>query len=110
MKRLAEIDPSEIMAHTNLSIYYMKQGRIEDAELEKGEATALQFEKMIEESQAKKSNQAEAERKKQEQLNKLEMFKKVIEIDSDDEVANFGMGNGFSQQGDRLIKVLLPSP
>lgn len=99
MKRLAEIDPSEIMAHTNLSIYYMKQGRIEDAELEKGEATALQFEKMIEVSQAKKSNKAEAERKKQEQLNKLEMFKKVIEIDPDDEVANFGVGSIYLETG-----------
>ena len=35
MKRLVEIDPEEIMAHSNLSVYYMQQGRIEDAEWKK---------------------------------------------------------------------------
>ena len=93
MKRLVEIDPQEIMAHSNLSIYYMQQGRIEDAELEKGEATAIQFEKLIQEGIAKKSNKADKEKRKQEQLNKIEMFKAVMEIDPIDEVANFGIGS-----------------
>ncbi|SVB57848.1 uncharacterized protein METZ01_LOCUS210702, partial [marine metagenome] len=57
MKRLVEINPEEIMAHSNLSVYYMQQGRIEDAEREKGEATALQFEKAIAENMAKKTTE-----------------------------------------------------
>ncbi len=57
MKRLTEINPKEIMARTNLSVYYMKQGRIEDAENEKAEATALQFEKLMAEKIAKKSKE-----------------------------------------------------
>ena len=59
MKRLTEINPKEIMARTNLSVYYMKQGRIEDAEIEKGEATALQFEQLIEKNMAKKLKKKE---------------------------------------------------
>lgn len=99
MKRLAEIDPTEIMAHTNLSIYYMEQGRIEDAEREKGEATALQFEKMIEENQAKKAREKQAEQNKEEQQRQLEMFKKVLEIDPVDQVANFGLGSIYFDTG-----------
>ncbi|MGP0630765.1 CAF17-like 4Fe-4S cluster assembly/insertion protein YgfZ [Nitrospina sp. 32_T5] len=93
MKRLAEIDPTEIMAHTNLSIYYMEQGRIEEAEQEKAEATALQFEKMVEESQAKKAREKKAEADQAERERQLEMFIKVLGIDPEDQVANFGLGS-----------------
>ncbi|MGV7221751.1 MAG: tetratricopeptide repeat protein [Nitrospinales bacterium] len=99
MKRLVEIDPNEIMAHSNLSIYYMQQGRIEDAELEKGEATAIQFEKLIQEGAAKKSSQEADKKRKEEQLKKIEMFKAVMEIDAIDEVANFGLGSIYYDTG-----------
>lgn len=95
MQRLAELDPSEIMAHTNLSIYYMKLGRIEDAEKEKAEATALQFEKTIAQNMSKKSEKINQAKKREEQLNKLEMFKKVLEIDPVDQVANYGLGSVY---------------
>ncbi len=99
MKRLVEIDPQEIMAHTNLSIYYMQQGRIEDAEMEKGEATAIQFEKMIEENQAKKAREKQASQNKEEQERQVEMFHKVLEIDPVDQVANFGLGSIYLDTG-----------
>jgi tetratricopeptide (TPR) repeat protein len=99
MKRLAEIDPQEIMAHTNLSIYYMQQGRIEDAEMEKAEATAIQFEKLVEENQAKKAREKQASKNKEEQERQVEMFHKVLEIDSIDQVANFGLGSIYLDTG-----------
>ncbi|MEC7641317.1 MAG: tetratricopeptide repeat protein [Nitrospinota bacterium] len=99
MKRLAEIDTTEIMAHSNLSIYYMKQGRIEDAENEKAEATALQFEKLMVDSQAKKAKEKANKEKQQEQENKISMFKKVLEIDPADQVANFGIGSIYLENG-----------
>ena len=99
MKRLVELDPNEIMAHSNLSIYYMQQGRIEDAEREKGEATAIQFERMVEESMAKKKNAANQEQVKKERENKIEMFKKVLEIDAVDQIANFGLGSIYFESG-----------
>ena len=99
MKRLTEINPKEIMARTNLSVYYMKQGRIEDAEIEKGEATALQFEQLIEKNMAKKLKKKEAELKKKEMEDRVGMFIKVLEIDPKDQVANFGLGSIYLETG-----------
>ena len=95
MKRLVEIDPEEIMAHSNLSVYYMQQGRIEDAELEKGEATALQFEKAIAENMAKKTTENKVKQDLAEREQKISMFKQVLEIDPVDQVANFGLGSVY---------------
>jgi folate-binding protein YgfZ len=99
MKRLTEIDPQEIMAHTNLSIYYMQQGRIEDAELEKAEATAIQFEKLVEENQAKKARAKQSTQEKEERERQVEMFHKVLDIDPVDQVANFGLGSIYLDTG-----------
>ena len=44
-KRLAELKPEHAMAHTNLSIFYMKKGMKEKAEEEKAIATVLNFAK-----------------------------------------------------------------
>ncbi|MBT3923164.1 MAG: tetratricopeptide repeat protein [Nitrospina sp.] len=99
MKRLTEINPQEIMAHTNLSVYYMKLGRIEDAEFEKAEATALQFERAIEKNMAQKLQKKEAEQKKKEMEERVGMFKKVLEIDPKDQVANFGLGSIYLETG-----------
>jgi len=95
MKRLVEINPEEIMAHSNLSVYYMQQGRIEDAEREKGEATALQFEKAIAENMAKKTTADKAKQDLAEREQKISMFKQVLEIDPVDQVANFGLGSVY---------------
>jgi folate-binding protein YgfZ len=99
MKRLVEINPQEIMAHTNLSVYYMQQNRIEDAEFEKAEATALQFEKAIEKNMAKKLKKKEEDQKKIEMEERVGMFKQVLEIDPQDQVANFGLGSIYLETG-----------
>ena len=93
MKRLVEIDPTEIMAHSNLSIYYMKQGRIEDAELEKGEATAIEFERLVTQNLDKKKKEKRDEAEKKERERMVGMFEQVLEIDPVDQVANFGLGS-----------------
>jgi folate-binding protein YgfZ len=95
MKRLVEINPEEIMAHSNLSVYYMQQGRIDDAEREKGEATALQFEKAIAENMAKKTTADKEKQDLAEREQKISMFKQVLEIDPVDQVANFGLGSVY---------------
>ena len=107
MKRLVEIDPEEIMAHSNLSVYYMQQGRIEDAEREKGEATALQFEKAIAENMAKKTTEDKVKQDLAEREQKISMFKQVLEIDPIDQVANFGLGSVYHDLK-RYEEALLP--
>ncbi len=41
--KLSEIRPNDSMAHTNLSVFYMKKGMKEKAEEEKALATVLKF-------------------------------------------------------------------
>ena len=38
MDKLIEVDPDSIMAHSNKSLYLMKLGKIEEAEVEKEKA------------------------------------------------------------------------
>jgi tetratricopeptide (TPR) repeat protein len=40
-KRLIEIDPDDVLAHTSLSMFYQAQGRIEEAEKEGNAAKIL---------------------------------------------------------------------
>ncbi|MEX0798120.1 MAG: tetratricopeptide repeat protein, partial [Bacteriovoracaceae bacterium] len=50
MDQLAKLNKKSVMAHTNLSLYYMKVGEIEKAEEEKSLATIMQFESLGEEA------------------------------------------------------------
>jgi folate-binding protein YgfZ len=99
MKRLVEIDPTEIMAHSNLSVYYMKQGRIEEAELEKGEATAIEFERLVAQNLDKKKKEKREAADKKERERMVGMFEQVLEIDPVDQVANFGLGSIYLETG-----------
>jgi tetratricopeptide (TPR) repeat protein len=67
--------------------------------MEKAEATAIQFEKLVEENQAKKAREKQASKNKEEQERQVEMFHKVLEIDSIDQVANFGLGSIYLDTG-----------
>jgi tetratricopeptide (TPR) repeat protein len=40
-KRIAEIDPEDILAHTSLSLLYFKKGRVPEAEAEGNKARVL---------------------------------------------------------------------
>ena len=84
MNRLKDLDSSSVMAHTNLSIYYMKLGDLDRAEEEKADALVLTMKKN---SQAKEITEEESEMKRRE-----EMFKNVLEIDAEDSIANCGLG------------------
>lgn len=100
MKRLAEVDPTEPMAHTNLSVFYMKMGRKDEAEKEATRATVLSIKRAAGEAKMKK----EIDRQQQElrkQLNeRMAMFREVLEQeDPDDQLANYGMGKAYFDLG-----------
>jgi len=96
-ERLEEIAPDEPMVNTNLSLYYIKLGDKVRAE----EHSARAQKKSLVRSSAggdagqegaavqKARRDADAERKR-------DMFSKVLEIDSEDPIALFGLGNAFS--------------
>lgn len=92
MKKLAELNPKSVMAHTNLSLYYMKIGDKETAEHHKAEATIKQFEVLGDEAKRKNELKEKEQQEYAELMRKESMFKEVLEIDPDDALANYGLG------------------
>jgi folate-binding protein YgfZ len=92
MKRLKELSPDTVMAYTNLSVFYMKKGMIEEAEAEKQEGTLATF-RIAAAKRKKRVNEADFEKAAQlERERRQKMFNEVLEIDEDDLAANFGLG------------------
>jgi folate-binding protein YgfZ len=96
-KRLEEIAPAEPMVNTNLSLYFMKIGDKETAEAESAKA--------MQKSMAQRSGRAVdgskldevlAEQRRADAVRKKAMFTQVLEIDPDDGIALFGLGNALS--------------
>ncbi|WDE97913.1 tetratricopeptide repeat protein [Lentisphaera profundi] len=108
MKRLKELSPNTVMAYTNLSVFYMKKGMIDEAEAEKQEGTLTTFRIAAAKRKQKINNKdletaANAERER-----RRGMFNEVLEIDVDDLAANFGLGKIALElkQADEAIKYL----
>lgn len=92
MDKLEEVEPNSIMACTNRSLYYMKLGKIEEAEEEKSKATLRSF--------GATDNKEDDKNKKQEMLKRLDMYKQVIDIDDADEMANQGAAQIYFEIGE----------
>lgn len=92
MERLLEVDPDSVMAHTNMSVYHNQLGRIEDAERE-ARAAAVKSAEL----KRRERERASAEKRSHEQAGvelerREQMFRQVLELDPDDALGNFGMG------------------
>ena len=91
MNELEKIDPDSVMEHTNKSLFYMKLGKIEEAEEEKAQATVKSFSSFGKEAKRKKDEEGQINKDKEENLRREQMFRDVLEIDSEDDLANFGL-------------------
>jgi len=92
MRELAEMDPGNPMAWTNLSRYHAQQGRIEDAEAAKGKALALAWKQKAGEAAARKQAEEDLAARARRLEERVGLFRQVLELDADDVVANFGLG------------------
>ncbi len=99
-KELLELNPLSVMAHTNLSLIYMRAGRIEEAEEEKAQATVKGFQLAGKQSKDKKAIKEEERKKLAELERKKGMFEKVLEIDENDTLALYGLGDYYFQTKD----------
>ncbi len=95
MDELLSVDPDSVMAHTNKSLYLMKMGKIEEAEEEKSLATLASFKKLGSESKKKKELEEAQKQKEADLKRKKEMFIQVLELDADDELANYGIADYY---------------
>lgn len=99
MHRLAELDPQSIMAHANLSVYYMQLGEIEKAEEQKALSMSIQMSRIAKEVIAKRKDDEERKKRAEEAAGRMEMFGQVLLIDKDDLLANYGMGSALLDSG-----------
>ncbi len=99
MDSVLEANPDSIMAHTNKSLFYMKLGKIEEAEEEKAQATVKSFSHFGKEAQQKRIKEELEENERQEIERREGMFKQVLEIDPEDTLANYGMGDIYFKKG-----------
>lgn len=90
-KKWIRLNPLAIMAHTNLSRFYVAKGMIAEAEHEQGEARRLGW---IEELKTKKMAMPKVDPKE-----KIERYKKVIELDPADVLGYYTLGDAYLENG-----------
>jgi folate-binding protein YgfZ len=100
MSVLARLNPDSVMAHTNLSVFYVAKGMIPEAEDEKAKAAVLQMKHARQSREAEEIAAAERERIRREAIDRIAMFKEVLEFDPDDPLATFGTGMAHIQLND----------
>lgn len=93
MEHLSVLNPDSIMAHTNLSVFYLDKGWKEKAEEEKAISTTIQMLKAAREAKEKEEQEKLKAQSLEEIKNRLSMFEQVLEIDQDDFLANYGKGS-----------------
>jgi folate-binding protein YgfZ len=116
MDKLLTVNPQSVMAHTNKSLYLMRLGKIPEAEAEKSLATVKSFAFFGEEAKLKKQLGEEQKKAEEDILRREKMFLQVLEIDEEDTIALFGMGDIFFKRKDfqsaisNLEKVIAVDP
>ncbi|MBY0451103.1 MAG: tetratricopeptide repeat protein [Cyanobacteria bacterium] len=96
MHQLSERDPDRIMAHTNLSVYYMKLGDKERAEEEKAKATVLAMRQKAKEAGLTLLSPEEEQRKKEAATRqRIQLFLEALQYRPEDPLGNFGLGSAY---------------
>jgi folate-binding protein YgfZ len=93
MKKLATINQDSVMAHTNLSVFYVEKGLKDEAEEEKAISMSIRMRLAAKEATAAKSKEESKQQKEQETRERMDMFKQVLAIDGEDLLANYGYGS-----------------
>lgn len=100
MKSLSLVDPKSVLAHTNMSLYLMKLGKITEAEEQKSLATIKSFQSFGDEAKRKELEITKKEKQILEWSQREKMFNQVLEIDPDDTLANYGLGSISVEKGE----------
>lgn len=99
MRKLLEVDPQSVMAHTNLSLFLMQQDRIQEAEDHKAKATVASFASFGRKAAEERVQKEEAQKLELERVKREGMFRQVLEIDPEDALANYGLGGLCLERG-----------
>ncbi len=116
MKQLSEVDPKSVLAHTNMSLYLMRMGKIPEAEEQKSLATVKSFQSFGDEAKNKERETELKQKQESEWAQRESMFRQVLEIDPEDTLANYGLGSIAVEKGqwqtarEHLERVILQDP
>ncbi|MBI5176194.1 MAG: hypothetical protein HY986_25140 [Candidatus Melainabacteria bacterium] len=100
MKELAALNPDSIMAHANLSVFYLEKGDKEMAEEEKAISMSIRMRQAAREAMQEKNARDEQEKERKEAAERIKLFQEVLQIDADDLFANQGLGNCYNILGE----------
>jgi tetratricopeptide (TPR) repeat protein len=100
MQKLSEVNPKSVLAHTNMSLYLMKVGKITEAEEQKSLATIKSFQSFGDEADRKEQEEARKKELQSEWAQRESMFRQVLEIDPEDTLANYGLGSIAVEKGE----------
>jgi len=93
MEKLAAINPDSVMAHTNLSVFYVDKGWIEKAEEEKAISMSIRMKTVAQQAAADEEAKQQRAQARIDAEERMGMFRQVLEIDADDLLANYGVGS-----------------
>lgn len=99
MRRLLEVDPDSVMAHTNLSLYHMRCGRIDEAEEEARQAALAGMRRRQDDEARREAERQAAEQRAADAARRETMFRQVLQLDPDDALGNFGLGELLVERG-----------
>jgi folate-binding protein YgfZ len=100
MSHLASINQDSIMAHTNLSVFYLEKGLKEEAEEEKAISMAIRMRVASKNAVAAQEQEKLREMELEELSRRKEMFKQVLAIDPNDLLASYGYGSCLVESGE----------
>jgi Flp pilus assembly protein TadD len=100
MEQLSKVNPKSVLAHTNMSLYLMRMGKITEAEEQKSLATIKSFQSFGDEAKQKEAEAKRKDQQQQEWAQRESMFRQVLEIDPDDTLANYGLGSIAVEKSD----------
>ena len=93
MEYLARLNNDSVMAHTNLSVFYVEKGWKEKAEDEKAISMSIRMKMAAQQVAKVKQDDEERKATEAETLERMKMFQQVLSIDQDDQLANYGLGD-----------------
>ncbi len=100
MEKILALEPEHVLAHTNLSVFWLKKGNKDKAEEEKAKATVAAMRKKAKEAGLELPDPEEERRKKQEQLEeRVRLFYDALQYNPDDPLGNFGLGSALLELG-----------
>jgi folate-binding protein YgfZ len=96
MERLVRLNPDSVMAHANLSVFYLEKGDKDKAEEEKAQSMSIRMRLAARDAVKAKKEKEDEQKILAETKERMSMFSQVLEIDPDDLLANYGAGSCYN--------------